>query len=131
MPNYLFKAFICTHCSFDTDDVLVGCQGTDELLCLTHDCCLAVNGKPYGVGMVTESGDICRIGLYICTCGLKVPTTLCAGAGQLLCIKNAEALPFDSDYLDGPVCACCFIKLYPTNGFGIFKEAPSCNKISR
>ena len=131
MPNYLFKASICTHCSLDTDDILGGCQGTDEFLCLAHDCCLAVNGTPYGVGMVNESGDICRIGLYVCTCALKKPTTCCAGAGQFLCLKNASSLPFDNDFVSEPICACCFIKLYPTNDFGILKEAPTCNKISR
>lgn len=81
--------------------------------------------------MVTESGDICRIGLFVCTAGLKKPTTLCAGAEQFLCIKNASSLPFDSDFVDKPICAICFIKLYPTNDIGIFKEAPRCNKISR
>jgi len=131
MPNYLFKAFICTHCSIDTEDVLGGCQGTDEWLCLTNDCCLALNTEPYGVGMVTQSGDICRVGCYICTIGLKVPTTCCAGAGQFLCLKNASSLPFDSNFVSEPICAICFVKLYPTSDMGVLKEAPACNKISR
>ena len=123
----IIQYFIC----YSYHAVLIGCNSTNEFLCCAHDCCLSVNGKPFGVGMVTKPGDICRLGLYVCTYGIKKPTLCCAGAEQFLCIKSASSLPFESGFVDRPICAFCFIKLYPTNDIGIFKEAPSCSKMSR
>ena len=134
MPTILCTAFISfMHCALTPSSlpVLIGCQGINEFLCLSSECCLSVSGKPYGVGLVTESEDICRLGAYVCTAGLKKPTTCCAGAGQTFCVKQAQSLPFDDDFVKEPICACCFVKVLPVNDAGILKEAPSCNKIGR
>merc|ERR1719245_1693445 len=67
--------------------------------------------------MVTEDDEICKIGLVICRLGLKIPSILCANAAACLCFKAAASLPFDSDYVSGPLCAICCVQLYPEVGF--------------
>jgi hypothetical protein len=37
--------------------------------------------------------------------------------GQCLIFKMAAAFPFAKDYVEGPVCACCFLSLHPNIGF--------------
>lgn len=128
MVNYLFEACICAYTSC-TDDLLVGCSGSEECLCMNSAFCLAANKKDLGIGMVTESDEICKIGLYICNCGLKKPTTCCAGASKCLCLTQAMSLPFDKDYVASPVCAFCFVQLYPE--LGVLKEAPRCAAMNR
>ena len=129
MSNYLCQACVCCYHSVDTKDILIGFKDSSECLCLTSNCCLALDTKDLGIGMVTESGEICKIGLYVCSLGLKKPTVLCAEAQQCLCLKGAASLPFDGDYVGSPVCAFCFIKLHPE--IGILKQAPSSSAISR
>ena len=129
MSNYLCSACICTYTSIDIKDIKIGCVESSECLCLNSAFCCALDEKDKGIGMVTESDEICKIGLYICNLGLKKPTVLCAQAQQILCLKGAASLPFDGDYVGAPVCACCFVKLYPE--VGILKEAPTSAAISR
>jgi len=129
MSNYLCNACICFYTSIDVKDIKLGCRESSECLCITRDCCLALNTDSLGLGMVTGSGEICKVGLGVCTCGLKKPTILCAQAAHCLCIKEAGSLPFDSSYVGGPVCSICFIKLHPE--IGILKQAPSSSAIAR
>mmetsp|Transcript_18980 Transcript_18980/g.23348 ORF Transcript_18980/g.23348 Transcript_18980/m.23348 type:complete len:130 (-) Transcript_18980:196-585(-) len=129
MPNYLCHACICCYDSIDLDNLKVGCVASGECLCLSEEYCCAIGEKPFGVGMTTEDGDICKIGLYICQYGLKSPTTLCAGAQQFLCLKGAGAFPFDEKYVKEPTCAFCFLACVPEGGCAV--EAPACNALDR
>mmetsp|Transcript_7551 Transcript_7551/g.7139 ORF Transcript_7551/g.7139 Transcript_7551/m.7139 type:complete len:132 (+) Transcript_7551:71-466(+) len=131
MPNYLFNAAVCWYNSIDPDDIKIGVKESTECLCLTSDCCLALKTNPYDVGMVTQSDEICKVGAYCCTLGLKKPKVLCSGAGHCLCFKEVASLPFDSAFVGEPLCAICFVKLYPTNDFGLAKTAPTCSAMSR
>ena len=129
MSNYICNGCICLYSSVDTKDIKLGLKESSECLCLTHDCCLALNEDSLGVGMITQSGEICKLGLFVCTLGLKKPTTLCAGSEHCLCLKSAGSLPFDSSYVGSPVCAICFVQLHPD--IGVLKQAPSSLAISR
>jgi hypothetical protein len=82
-----------------------------------------------GLGLVTESNEICKIAAVVCNMGLKKPTILCAQAGLCLCFKSAASFPFDGAYVGSPVCAICFVKLYPE--VGILKAPPTSSAISR
>ncbi len=41
------------------------------------------------------------------SCGLKTPSTLIKAQTSCLCIKAAASLPFDDEYVPGPVCTIC------------------------
>jgi hypothetical protein len=129
MSNYICGGCICSYNSIDTKDILIGLRRKTECLCLTSSCCLALNTNDVGVGVITESGEICKLGLYVCNLGLKKPSVLCSGATHCLCLKSAGSCPFDSSYVGSPVCACCFIQLHPE--IGVLKQAPSSSAISR
>ena len=120
MAPKLFAALGCIWEACDFDNILVGCKGKSECLCLTSENCCAVNEEPVGVGLVTnpENKECCKLGFYCCAYGLKMPERLCASADQICCIKRAGALPPDSQYNDkfvlsyycltcAPECGCC------------------------
>jgi hypothetical protein len=125
------NACICCYVAIDPDDIKILLKERNECLCLVSDCCLAVGDDGYGIGLITDSskGEICKLGLMVCACGLKKPDTLCSGAGHCLCIKRAQAFPFESEYVAEPLCAICFIQLMPD--VGIAKEAPSLPSMVR
>jgi hypothetical protein len=130
MPNYLCSGLICMHSSVDTEDIMAGCVFKEEFLCCTRECCVAANAEPLGCGLVDGGeGSCCNLALYCLACGLKSPSTCCAGADQLLCLKSACSCPFDKDYVEKPVCAICFVSCVPE--VGIFKEAPTVAAMKR
>ena len=113
MPPYLFKACIFCYTALDPEDIKLLTKEHSECLCITQDCCLAAGDDGYGVGLVTESDEICKLGLLFCTLGLKKPEVLCKGASHCLCIKEAHAIPFDSETVANPICAICCVQLVP------------------
>mmetsp|Transcript_4567 Transcript_4567/g.8807 ORF Transcript_4567/g.8807 Transcript_4567/m.8807 type:complete len:132 (-) Transcript_4567:211-606(-) len=127
--NYLCQACVCCYQSIDIDDIKIGLKESHECLCCTNACCLALNEDSLGLGVVTESNEICKIALVVCSMGLKKPATLCAQASHCLCFKAASSFPFDGAYVGSPVCAICFVKLYPE--VGILKAPPTSSAISR
>jgi len=128
MPNYLCHGFICTYSSIDTENIMIGLVESNECLCIKQDCCLSLNMmEGLGVGMVTEDDEICKIGLYVCRLGLKIPSILCANAAACLCCKAAASFPFDEDYVGSAICAICCVQLYPE--VGVMKEAPKSKAI--
>lgn len=101
-------------------------------MCLVNEHCCAANVDPYGIGMVTDEGnkEICKIGLFCCTCGLKKPEVLCAGASQCLCLVDVQSFPFDKDYVNEPVCAYCCLQCMPEVGCAKpWPEAAALNKL--
>lgn len=129
MSNYLCNACICYYNSIDTKDIKIGIVNKTDCLCLVNDCCLAVDTESLGVGMVTAPDEICKVGLAVCTLGLKKPTTCIAAAQHCLCIKEAVSFPFDKDYVPSFTCAYCFLSCAPE--FGCAVQAPAMNNMSR
>ena len=105
MAPLMCSACICCYTAIDLEDIKLLLKERSECLCISHDCCLAAGEDGYGLGLVTESDEICKIALVVCALGLKVPTTLISGAGHCLCIKQAQSFPFDGDYVGSPLCA--------------------------
>ena len=96
----------CIYNSLDFSDFLMGYKSKSQCLCITREVCCAVDEVPVGVGLVTnpDNNEICKIGLYCCAVGCKVPDRICTQASQLWCVKQVGALPFHEDYLTTPVC---------------------------
>ena len=113
MPEFLWQAVICNYSSCDFDNIMAGCKGANECLCVKEECCCAAGEPQFGIGMLDKGDMMCKIGLPCCTCGLKAPSVLCAGSGQFLCMKQAQSFPFNPDYVAGPTCGCCAIRLLP------------------
>lgn len=127
----LFSGCICCYQAVNLDKIALCCQANNECLCLVSQGCLAVNAEPFGIGLVTDKGnkEICKIGLYCCTLGIKIPQVLCAGASQCLCCEDVQSFPFHGDFVDKPVLAYLCIQCLPE--FGIAKPPPSCPALNR
>jgi hypothetical protein len=123
------------------DDIKLVFKEKQEVCCFTHNCCLAVGDAGYGVGVDFDKvalaaakggkavGKCCEIQLFCCALGCKFPEVLCKGATHCLCIKEAEAIPFDGETVTEPVCAICFVQLLPE--VGVLKTAPSLPNMDR
>mmetsp|Transcript_22584 Transcript_22584/g.28501 ORF Transcript_22584/g.28501 Transcript_22584/m.28501 type:complete len:131 (+) Transcript_22584:171-563(+) len=129
MVNTLCDAYICCYTSCDFDNIKIGCDEASECLCLNSAYCCAIGAKPLGCGMVTENDEICKIGCFICNFGLKTPEVLCAGAGQVCCVKEVVSFPFNDDYVKEPICAICCISCTPEAGCCV--KAPDCPVMDR
>jgi hypothetical protein len=98
---------------FDLNNMICLYKGASECLCLTNERCLALDEEPLGLGMVTNSAnkELCKIGLFCCTCGIKQIEVFCAGAEQFLCFSAAQALPFKADWgVPHLLCSVCFLR---------------------
>jgi hypothetical protein len=132
MPDHcVFSGCICCYQSVNLGEITLCCQGSTELLCIVSETCLAVNAQPLGIGLVTDKSnkEICKIGLFCCTLGLKMPEVCCSAASQCLCCEEVASLPFDSDYVGKPVCAYLCVQCLPE--FGILVEPPSCPALQK
>lgn len=141
MAPYMFNACICCYTGCDPADFKILLKQHEEVLCLVHDCCLAVGDDGYGVGVDTNAaavaaakagrsvGHCCILKALCCQLGLKFPEKLCSSASHCLCIKQGAALPFDNETVKEPLCAVCFIQLAPK--VGILKEAPKLPSMVR
>jgi hypothetical protein len=119
-----------SYTSFDLDDIKLLLKHHTECLCISQDCCLSVGDSGYGIGLQTESDEICKIALVVCQLGLKVPKVLTAGASHCLCIKEGHALPFDGQFgVSEPLCAVCFVQVLPK--VGICESAPEVSSMVR
>ena len=117
MPECVFSACLCGHCSVDMENLLIGCKAEDECLCIKRGCCCGIdkNASSYPIGLTKKEGNICNLGCFCCECGLKVPQVLCSGFARFLCFKEGCAFPFN-EHNPELVCAVCFLKCMP--GFG-------------
>uniref|UniRef100_A0A7S3PBH6 Uncharacterized protein n=1 Tax=Amphora coffeiformis TaxID=265554 RepID=A0A7S3PBH6_9STRA len=127
----MFAGCICCYTAVNLENIVCCCQGSNECLCLVSEHCLAVNAQPLGLGLVTNksNGEFCKLGLFCCTLGLKMPSVLCAGATQILCCEDVQSFPFDSDYVNKPVCAYLCVQCLPE--CGIAKPPPSCPALNK
>ena len=103
-----FAGTICCYQAFDFTDIKVLCVSEGEQCCIFSKTCLAAGEDVLGPGMIEvdkDKGEICNLGLGICSYGLKTPAVCCKSRQSCLCIKSAAAFPFDDDFVPGPVCA--------------------------
>jgi len=119
MVKAMYSATICCFNELDTDDILMGCKGQSEFLCLREAVCCAANETPFPVGLLKDG--ICTLSLPCCQYQLKMPEVLVLGEGKCLCCRGAQAFPF-KDPVPSPVCAICFLSILPEMGF--LKPAP-------
>ena len=66
--------------------------------------------------MIQDAGTICKLGLAICTIGLKKPDVLCLSDGTCLCAHTAAAFPFKAGVVNGFICAVCCLQCAPNMG---------------
>lgn len=94
MPGITFNACIVTHEGFDFDNIVLGCKEESECLCLFGESCLATDESMLPIGVLnTKDGEICKVGLGICTRGLKKPERVCDSWNRCLCFYNAASFP--------------------------------------
>lgn len=141
MAPYMFSACIFCYTACDPDDIKLLMKNHNEVLCLEHGCCLAAGDDGYGVGVDTNKaaviaakagksiGKCCNIKVFCCELGLKFPEVCCKNASHCLCIKEAAAIPFDSETVSEPLCALCFVQAVPE--FGILQTAPGLPNMVR
>lgn len=118
MPPFIYKACMCCVSGCDFDNITIGCKSEGDCLCLTGERCLAIDEEmiPFGV-MTAQPGEVCKLGLGICSCGIKVPSSLCDHWHRCLCFYSAASFPCgEQNYLDAPHCACCFLSCAPKCG---------------
>lgn len=115
----LYTATCCCFSALYTDfPALVGCSGKNECLCIEEEFCAKLGTPIIPIKFETGNGYICKLGLAICSCGLKMPTICLKGKGQCCCFVSQAALPPDNDVpLMCAICFFCFISSY-----GIFNE---------
>ena len=113
--NFMWSGCICCYNSCEMDDMLIGCAGEGDELCIYSKVCLGVPNESnpvMPVGMVQEEGYICKISAPCCQYGCKKPTVCVSSKGQCLCMKGAASFPFN-EAVPGPVCGFCGIKILP------------------
>ena len=116
------NACICCYQALDFADIKLLCVSEGEQCCIFSKTCLAAGEDVLGPGMIEvdkDKGEICNLGLVVCSYGLKTPAVCCKSRQSCLCIKAAAALPFDDDFVPGPVCAgipCPGFQLMPQAG---------------
>ena len=59
-------------------------------------CSCAAGEEQFPIGLISQDGFICKVGLPCCTCGLKMPDMkdLISGEGQCLCCLGRAQFPF-------------------------------------
>ena len=51
--NFVYAGALCCYNSFEVDDLLIGCSGAGEELCIEFDCCCA---KPNEANPMKKAG---------------------------------------------------------------------------
>lgn len=116
--TFMVTGCVCVWCGCDLDRIMLCSKLQTEFLCFTHEHCLAANHDQLGIGLVTASDEICKLGCFCCTIGLKKPVVLFKGAGQTWCVTAAMSFPWHKDYVEEPVCAVCGFQCLPDLGCG-------------
>eukprot|EP00164_Ancoracysta_twista_P004197 GFYU01005648.1.p1 GENE.GFYU01005648.1~~GFYU01005648.1.p1 ORF type:complete len:150 (+),score=45.50 GFYU01005648.1:62-451(+) len=111
--EFVCGACICCFSAIDLKNILIGCRGEGDCLCLTEKFCIAANESGYEVGFLKEG--ICKISCFCCQIGLKKPEVLVKAENKCLFIRNGAAFPF-ADPVNRAVCAVCALRLLPSVG---------------
>ena len=111
---------LCCYTSVSPDDVLIGCRGEDELLCVHTRYCLASGDKAFPVSlecspeeiMRNRGGTVCELSLAAAALKVKMPSTLYRHHDRFFCLRSAGAFPLQ-DPVPTPVCAFCCCRVLP------------------
>lgn len=115
--RYMINAFGCCFIGVDLDNIMLCSKGDAELLCLTHEHCLAANHDQLGIGMLNSTDtECCKLGCFCCTLGCKPPVRLCRGAMHAWCCVQANSFPIDPDYVGEYVAAALGYQCLPDHG---------------
>jgi hypothetical protein len=116
--GYVYDAFCCCYDSIGFENIVVGCVGSSDVLCIRQNTCCAMGAKDRGLGMTTdaEKGECFKIGCYCCDWGLIAPTTLCRSTQQILCCNSTMSVPCHDDFVPKCMCASCFLQCAPKCG---------------
>jgi hypothetical protein len=129
--KYMFMALGCCYSGCDFDNIMICSKGNLECLCFTHEHCFAANHDTLGIGLLRSHGsECCKLGMFCCTCGCKIPAVLCKGVTQFLCLVQAQSLPLDKEVIGDPVCAVCCYTCSP-EPMGCAKPYPECSAVNR
>lgn len=130
--KYVFNALGCCFTGCDFDNIMLCSKGDMECLCFTHEHCLAANHDSLGIGLLKTNDDgLCKLGMFCCSCGCKMPQVLCKGVTQFLCCVQAQAFPLDKEVIGEPLCTvCCYTcKPEPMGCAKPYPDSPALNWI--
>ena len=112
----ILKACCCWYVALDCNNIVCGCKGEQDVLCIRHACCLSLNGEARECGCSTR-GDpekICNLGCLCCDLACVKPKTCISGATSVCCLDHVSSFPFSKHYVDAfcfwscaPKCGCC------------------------
>ena len=57
-----------------------------------------------------------KVGAPCCSCGCRPPTVCVKAKGGCGPFAMAASFPFADGFVEGPVCACCFLSCFPNQG---------------
>lgn len=92
----------------------IGCSGNEECLCYGEEWCLDLSHPP--ILCEKKDGQCCQLGLYICGCYLKNPSTCIKSASHCCCTVGECSFPPESHVpcicanyglMCAPKCGCC------------------------
>jgi hypothetical protein len=117
MPEFMFQGAFCCYSACDFDNILMGCKGEEEMLCLLEKGCCAAGEPAFPVGINKQDGTCCSISLPCCVYALKKPEVLIKAGSKCLCMRGASSFPCDDELVPECVCAICAFQIKPTTGF--------------
>lgn len=80
------SGWLCCYDGCDFENILCGCVGSHDCLCLRYSDCCAIGIPPRLCGISANKGDeLLKIGCFCVECGIIVPYTLCAAARKHCC----------------------------------------------
>ncbi len=129
----MLKACCCSYVALDCNNIVCGCKGEQDILCIRHACCLSLNGEPRACGCSASSESdpdkICNAGCLCCDLACVRPKTCISGATSVCCLYQVASFPFSKHYVDQCVCAFCFWSCAPTCGCCVAPpKCPALNK---
>ncbi|KAL7531991.1 hypothetical protein ACHAWF_006713 [Thalassiosira exigua] len=122
----VFYATLCCYVALDFDNLILCGRQKSDGCCFNTRLCFDSSADSLGVGCLEEKekNEYCKLGGYCFTCAFKQPELSCTSHGQWLCLRSIKSYPFNPDYVEKPICACCFLQCFPTPG--CMKTAPDC-----
>ena len=72
----VFSGCVCCYLGLDVKTCpppTILCDGELRLICADASCCLKQGKDPFPVGLIKDSGNICKLGLYLVECSVFNP----------------------------------------------------------
>mmetsp|Transcript_26708 Transcript_26708/g.52636 ORF Transcript_26708/g.52636 Transcript_26708/m.52636 type:complete len:164 (-) Transcript_26708:229-720(-) len=113
----MFAAGCCNTGLYPVWPHYCGWNVRQEFCCLINQTCIMPGPEAYlcHCGEQKSPGDLCQIGLFVCSIGLKKPTACYRGKWECFGLVGNGEFPVNPQ---NPVaCACCGVALHPNTGF--------------